>query len=162
VYEESNQKNYSCFVVSFFISSLTAITVSAQPTEATNQDTAWLKYVFKYATLINNDLTNIGTAVNNADYSALSTASQKTIGDIQEALDKNGQYTVSTKYQKAQTEWVSALRDSKSTVNYFIRITNDAKKGTVDPKKIEKATCFSDAAAVHFYKAAALIKAIEK
>ncbi len=142
-----------------FISSLTAIAVSAKPTEAKYQDVAWLKSVVKYSKLIVDDCEKVQTDVNNSDYSALSTDLQKTVNDMQKALDENAKYRVSPKYQKAQKEWKAGLYDYRSSFKYFIQGLNDAKKGTLNPKAMEKATRFIDAGGVHFMKASALIKA---
>lgn len=142
-----------------FISSLTAIAVSAKPTESKYQDVEWLISVVKYSKLIVEDCTKVQTDANNSDYSALSTDMQKTVNDIQKALDENAKYRVSPKYQKAQKEWKGGLYDYRSSFKYCIQVVNDAKKGTLNSKAMEKATQFIDAGEVHLKKAAALIEA---
>ena len=93
--------------------------------------------------LIGTDFTNTGSAADNLDYDALAIDGQNIIDDTQKALDENSQYSISTKYQDTQNEWVSGLKDYNSAGKYVILVANDGKTGKTNSENLNKATSFA-------------------
>jgi hypothetical protein len=91
-----------------------------QPIDPENQDMVWMKHIEKYGSLTQSDMDNVGMAANISDYNLMKSYGQDLVNDTQSGLDENSNYTLSSKYQEAQNEWVQALTDLNSAGKYIV------------------------------------------
>ena len=122
-----------------------------------NADHAWIGSVAYYSKLLDNDFNEISVAMDQADYASLATVGQKIIDDTQKALENNSKYTVSPRFQEAQSEWMLCLTDLNYVGQYTILIANDLKAGITNPQNTEKWFSYSNSAIYHMNRAAELV-----
>jgi hypothetical protein len=133
--------------------------VTPTSTQLVYQDAAWGLYIQRCAPLISTDFTNAGSAADNLDYTTLGINGQNIVDDTQKALDENGQYNVSPKYQDAQNEWELALQDYNSAGKYMILVADDGKIGKTNSENVKNVTSLCSSGAGHVNRATALMQA---
>lgn len=119
---------------------------SQQPaTSATNQDSEWNASVQKQYVILKADFdgmantTNNYQTLNNSNADAIGKSGQNIVDDAQKAIEENDKYTVSSKFQDAQTQWGLALQDCEYAGQFWVKSVEDIKNGNTTSANVIKA-----------------------
>ena len=119
---------------------------SQQPSSsATSQDTEWKASVQTQYSILKTDFDGMVNTtsnyqnLNNSNADAIGKYGQKIVDDSQKAIEENDKYTVSSKFQDAQTQWGLALKDCKYAGQFWVQSVDDIKNGNTTSANIIKA-----------------------
>lgn len=119
---------------------------SQQPaSSAANQDAEWKMSVQKQYAILKTDFDGMSNAtnnyqnLNNSNADAIAKYGQSIVDDAQRAIDENNKYTVSSKFQDAQTQWGLALQDCKYAGQFWVQSVEDIKNGNTTSANVIKA-----------------------
>lgn len=121
-------------------------TVSQQPSSsATYQDAEWKASVQTQYSILKTDFDGMANATNNyqnlnsSNADAIGKYGQKIVDDAQKAIEENDKFTVSSKFQDAQTQWGLALKDCKYAGQFWVQSVEDIKNGNTTSADVTKA-----------------------
>lgn len=119
---------------------------SQQPaSSATSQDAEWNASVQKQYVILKADFDGMANAtnnyqtLNNSNADAIGNYGQNIVDDAQKAIAENDKYTVSSKFQDAQTQWELALKDCKYAGQFWVQSVEDIKSGNTTSANVIKA-----------------------
>jgi hypothetical protein len=119
---------------------------SQQPSSSvTSQDAEWKASVQTQYSILKTDFdgmandTNNYQDLNNSNADVIGKYGQKVLDDAQKAIEENDKYTVSSKFQDAQTQWRLALKDCKYAGQFWVQSVDDIKNGNTTSANIIKA-----------------------
>jgi hypothetical protein len=114
--------------------------------EQTAQDLAWLGYTKSYCELLGPDFTGLSQAASSQDLDTFYAYAVQTRFHANSALAEDSKYHPSSKYDKAHTQWVSCMEDSRDSMDLIISCRNE---GWSDVNKIYDSTAKIKEARVH-------------
>lgn len=109
-----------------------------------DQDAEWIALMQNQSSILQNDLTGIGSNQNPFDAEGLAKWGQTLVDDTQEAIDENDKYVVSPALTKAKEHWEIALRNYNTAGQFTVIGANAYLEGDEDSAStnFQKATTF--------------------